>query len=60
MKFRNENPENTKMIPSIKISRYTGGCIEWDSKEWDRLFLIGATHEILEIRKEWDSIEWDN
>ena len=44
----------------ITVWRYTGGCIEWDSKEWDRLFLIGATREILEIRKEWDSIEWDN
>ena len=38
---------------------YTGGCIEWDSKEWDTLSLIGATREILEIRIEWDSIEWD-
>ena len=32
---------------------YTEGCIEWDSKEWDKLSLIGATREILEIRKEW-------
>ena len=41
------------------ILNYTEGCIEWDSKEWDKLSLIGATREILEIRKEWDSIEWD-
>ena len=40
-------------------THYTGGCIEWDSKEWDNLSLIGATREILEIGKEWDSIEWD-
>ena len=30
------------------------GCIEWDSKEWDSLSLIGSTREILEIRIEWD------
>ena len=57
--FRSE--KITKNKPHFIVNlKYTGGCIEWDSKEWDRLFLIGATREILEIRKEWDSIEWDN
>ena len=41
------------------LFEYTGGCIEWDSKEWDSLSLIGYTREILEIRIKWDSIEWD-
>ena len=38
----------------VEYLYYTGGCIEWDSKEWDSLSLIGSTREILEIRIEWD------
>ena len=48
-----------KTTTRLFLHYWGGGGLEWDSKEWDNLSLIGATREILEIRKEWDSIEWD-
>ena len=51
-----KNSENWKPVTH---NIFTGGCIKWDSKLWDSLSPIGATQDILEIRKKWDSIFWD-
>ena len=59
MAFNQNNRKNLQSREVKAQGKYTGGRLEWDSKEWDSLPLINSTREILEIRIEWDSIEWD-